>query len=163
METDRNPSIVSLVQNPALGALLLWKFGKTFQEEKVTELPLLHSHFLVLPLLFHGETLENIRTTNPSSGLPQLAKKLSEQRELLLAIHPRTLSMRNLTLESIATGVAAKQLHINYGDGSVRSNDSKPPSLPERLKYHIRGAEKLGLWFARLNQKQVFSLLRVEL
>ncbi|WP_431197873.1 three component ABC system middle component [Roseibium album] len=162
MEKDNRPSAVALVQNPALGALLIWKFGKAYQEEKVTDLPLMPYQFLVLPLLFHAETLDYIRSTNPSSGLAQLTKKLGEHRELLLAIHPRVLSMRSLTLDSIATGIASKQLHLNYETGSIRSNASRPPAVPERLKYHFRGAEKLGRWFARLAPEQVFSLLRVE-
>ena len=155
-------SPVALVQNPAFGALLLWRFGKSYQQEKVTEQPYLNLHFLVLPMILHASTLEKIRSTNLSSGLAQVANKLGTEREHLLSIHPRALAMRDLTLESVATGIASNLLHLNYETASLRSNDASPPKLPERLKYHSRGAEKLGVWFARLKPEQVFTLLKVE-
>ena len=70
--------------------------------------------------------------------------------------------MRSLTLESVAVGIAAKLLRIDYGTAMVRSNDVKPPAGPERLKHYVACAEKLGLWFSRLPLNQIFSLLQVE-
>ncbi|MGJ8534878.1 MAG: three component ABC system middle component [Alphaproteobacteria bacterium] len=162
MKRNSNPSIVVLVQNPAFGAMLLWKFGKAYQKEKINELPEFHCLFLILPLLLHAETLEYIRSTNQSSGLPQLIKKLGEQRELLLAIHSRALRMRELTLESIGAGIASRMLHLDYETGRFRSNDARLPVAPQRIKHHVMGAEKLGRWFARLTHDQIFALLRVE-
>lgn len=155
-------SPVALVQNPAFGAILLWKFGKTYQQEKVAEYPCLNLFFLVLPMLLHTGTLEKIKSTNRSSGLVQVANKLANERENLLSIHPRALAMRNLTLQSVATGVVSSLLHLNYETASLRSNDASPPKPPERLKYHLRGAEKLGVWFAGLEPAQVFALMKVE-
>jgi hypothetical protein len=56
----------------------------------------------------------------------------------------------------------AKMLHIDYGTALVRANDIKVPTTPERLRFHISAADKLGRWFSRLPQGQVFSLLQVE-
>jgi hypothetical protein len=161
-QSEFHLSTVGLVQNPAFGSLLLWNFGKSFQKESISELPLLNLHFLVLPLLLHAKTLEKIRTTFPSSGLGQLVSKLSEQREQILSIHNRTQSMRELTLNSVSAGIACQLLHLDYKSAKVRSNEAKPPIAPERLKHHIKGAEKLGIWFARVPPQQVFSLLQVE-
>ena len=160
--TEMNISPVALVQNPALGALLLWRFGKSYQEHSASEVPGLHSFFVVLPLLYHAATLEHIRTTYGSSGLSQFAKKLGDERELLIAVHERSLKMRELTLSSISTAISSGISHLNYETGRLRSNDVKPPKGPERLKHHLSGAEKLGLWFSRLPQEQAFSLLWVE-
>lgn len=154
-------SPVALVQNPAFGSLLLWSFGRGFQSERIDVLPVLTPFFLTLPLVLHGPTMRIIRSTNQSSGLAKFVSKLAEERERLFAVHDRALAMRNLTLESVAAGVAAKLLSVNYETAEVRSNDSKPPSVRERLKHHVASAEKLGRWFARLPANQVFSLLEV--
>jgi len=155
-------SPVVLVQNPALGALLLWRFGKSFQQETVAEVPILHLYFLILPILFHSQTLEYVRSTFPSSGLAQVVNKLSANREELYSLQDRVRQMQELTLASVASGVASRILTIDYQSSKLRSNDVRPPAVPERLKYHIKGAEKLGQWFSRLPAAQVFALLQVE-
>ena len=156
------PSSIALVQNPALGALLLWTFGKAYQEESVGQTAQVPSFFLILPLVYHAATLKHITSTYQSSGLAQVARKLGDERELLIGIHGRTMKMRDLTLASIATGITSTLLHLDYKTGYIRSNDARPPKSPERLKYHVSGAEKLGRWFARLSPEQPFSLLWVE-
>lgn len=156
------PSSIALVQNPALGALLMWTFGKAYQQEAVARTAQFPSFFLVLPLVYHAATLKHITSTYPSSGLAQVARKLGEERELLIGIHSRTMKMRELTLASIATGISSTLLHLDYKTGHIRSNEARPPKSPERLKYHVSGADKLGRWFARLSPEQPFSLLWVE-
>jgi hypothetical protein len=159
---DSDASPVALVQNPAFGSLLLWSFGRGYQAEKIGDLPPLTSFFLVLPLLLHSPTLEELRSTNRSSGLSKLVSKLAERRERLFAVHDRSLAMRELTLQSVAVGLATGLMHVDYETALVRSNDVRPPKPPERLKYHVAGAEKLGQWFARLPPSQIFSLLEVD-
>jgi hypothetical protein len=160
VEPETSP--VALVQNPAFGSLLLWNFGRGYQAEEVGSLPILTSFFLTLPLVLHGPTMRTIRSTNQSSGLAKFVAKLGEERERLFAVHDRALAMRSLTLESIGAGISAKLLKVDYDTGVVRSNEAKPPAAPERLKYHIASAEKVGRWFARLPAHQVFSLLQIE-
>ncbi|CAN7423980.1 three component ABC system middle component [Mesorhizobium caraganae] len=160
--TAMSPSPVALVQNPALGALLLWRFGKSYQEECVIDAAQLHSFFVILPLLYHAPTLEHIRSTYVSSGLSQFAKKLSEERELLISVQTRALKMRELTLWSIGTGISSGILHLAYDTAKLRSNEARPPKEPERLKNHMTGADKLGRWFGRLSPEQAFALLWVE-
>ena len=154
-------SPVQLVQNPALGSALLWRFAKSFQEETVSRLVNLETLFLVLPLIFHRATLGQISTTQVGSGLGKMVSKLAEHREDLLAVHDRVLALRHLTLQSVGTGMATKLLSLSYETGNVRANEVKLPRQPERLKLAISGAEKLGRWFARVPADQVFSLLQV--
>lgn len=155
-------SSIEIVQNPAFGSHVLWSFGRGYQAEKIGELPPFHSFFLVLPLILHGPTLRHIKSTYLPSGLTKLVSKLAEQREQLYAIHDRAVALRDLTLQSIGMGISTKLLHMDYESALLRSNDIKLPPPPERLKFHISNAEKLGRWFARLPQGQVFSLLQVE-
>ncbi|MAJ09864.1 three component ABC system middle component [Ponticaulis sp.] len=159
---DDSLSTVALVQNPAFGSLLLWQFGIAFQDENLTDNVLLPHCFLILPLALHSETLALISSTNQSSGLTQLTKKLSEKRELLYSLHDRAIQMRELTLESIGTGISARLISINYEEARLRSNASRAPKIPQRLKKQMSGVQKLGKWFARLEPAQVFTLLRVE-
>jgi len=154
-------SVVDLVQNEAFGAHLLWSFGRGFQLEKIGDQALLPSFFLVLPLVLHGSTLREIRSTNLPSGLSKLTEKLGAERERLFSVHDRALALRELTLVSIGTGISTGLLHVDYDAARVRSNDTRVPKPPERLKFHVSGAEKLGRWFARLPLSQVFSLLQV--
>lgn len=159
-EPDMSP--VALVQNPAFGSLLLWNFGRGYQAEHVGGLPVLTFFFLTLPLVLHGPTMRVIRSTNQSSGLARLVSKLGDERERLFAVHDRAVAMRGLTLESLAAGISAKLLKIDYDTAVVRANVAKPPAPPERLKHHVASAEKVGRWFARLPPNQVFSLLQIE-
>ena len=155
-------SPIGVVQNPAFGALLLWRFGHAYQVERVGELPVMTPFFLVLPLLLHGPTMREVRSTNQSSGLAKFVSKLGKEREQLLAVHTRALKMRELTLECLAVGVSAKLLSVNYQTAHVRANEAKSSRFPERIKHHLNSSEKLGKWVARLPLSQVFSLLKVE-
>jgi hypothetical protein len=154
---------VTLVQNPALGAILLWKFCRGFQKERPDALPVLISLFCVLPILYHAPTLRDLKSTYLPSGLGKFATKLGERRESLIAVHDRAVLMRELTLDSVATGTATNLLRLNYSTAEVSANEEQPPTVPERLKDHYSGAEKLGHWFARLPLSQALSTLRVEI
>lgn len=130
--------------------------------ERPGELPVLNLLFLVLPLTLHKHTVETIRGTNQSSGLGKFVSKFEGERERLFAIHERALSLRGLTLDSTAAGISAGLLSVDYERGLIRANETKLPPIPERLKFQLAGAEKLGLWFARLPANHVFFLLKVE-
>jgi hypothetical protein len=154
---------VTLVQNAALGAALLWKFCRGFQKERPDDLPIVISLFCVLPIVYHAPTLRELKSTYPSSGLGRFATKLGEQREALIAVHGRALVMRELTLESISTGLATRLLRLDYSTAEVSATEGPFPVVPERLKDHYAGAEKLGHWFARLPLSHALSTLRIEI
>ena len=154
-----------LIQNPAMGAYVLWLFGLGFQEagDGPPPLPL---HFLVLPLLLHRATLDLVRSTQKGSGLGLFAAKLAEHREQLLAIHERALLLRPLTLRSLAFAVNAQLATVNYSNATMRSNslDSRlrKPLVPERVRGFSPAAEKLGYWFYKAGLTQVAITLSVE-
>jgi len=153
---------VTLVQNPALGSLLLWKFCIGYQAEKPGDLALMPSLFSVLPIVFHGPTLRELKSTNLPSGLSKFAMKLGDHREALIALHDRALAMRDLTLASLAMGIATRYMRLDFNTAQVSATDQRLPIIPERLKSHYAGAEKLGRWFARLPLSQAFSILQIE-
>ena len=158
--TDLNE--VEIVQNAALGAALIWRFGITYQEEALNKPPPLPLAFLVLPICLHTETVAMVLSTRKSSGLALFAAKVGEAREDLYGIHIRALGLRGLSLQSLTNGVRAKLLTVAYEAATVRSNQSTAPELPERLKKHWTAAGKLGQWCGVLQLDQVANLLKVE-
>jgi Family of unknown function (DUF6521) len=158
-------SEIEIVQNPALGAYAIWRFGLGFQSEdsRPAAFPLA---FLVLPLVLHRQTLGMISSTQRASGLALFAAKLSQERENLLAVHERALVLRELTLQSIAMGVSERLLTLDYNSATLRANTHessvRKPALPERIRAFSGAAEKVGYWFSKLGLHQVASTLAVE-
>lgn len=165
MRRDRPLSEPAIVQNPALGAFALWKFGLSYQAREGTR-PVLPLAFLVLPLVFHKVTRDLIGGTHKASGLALFASKLGERREDLIALHERAWFLRELTLESVAVGVSARLLTIDYDEARLRANSpdegSKLPSLPERIKWVTPAVEKLGQWFAAVPDQQIARTLKID-
>jgi hypothetical protein len=156
---------LEIVQNPALGAYVIWRFGLGFQSDggRPADLPLA---FLVLPLLLHRPTLDKITSTRRTSGLSLFAAKLGEERENLLAVHERAFALRRLTLQSIAMGVGRRLLTLDYAGVTLRANALDATTLklelPERIRGFSGAAEKVGYWFSKLGLPQVASTLAVE-
>jgi hypothetical protein len=156
-------SEIEIVQNPALGAYAIWRFGLGFQSEdsRPAAFPLA---FLVLPLVLHRPTLEIISSTQRASGLALFAAKLGQERENLLAVHERALVLRRLTLQSIGMGISDRLLTLDYLSATIRANEAgvRKPTLPERIRGFSGAAEKVGYWFSKLSLHQVASTLAVE-
>ena len=149
---------VEIVQNPALGAYAIWRFGLGFQSEdsRPAAFPLA---FLVLPLVLHRPTLGMISSTQRASGLALFAAKLSHERENLLAVHERALALRRLTLQSIAMGIGERLLTLDYVSTTIRANT---PDSTIRIRNFAGAADKVGYWCSKLSLHQVASTLAVE-
>ncbi|MEH2559141.1 hypothetical protein V1286_006670 [Bradyrhizobium algeriense] len=158
-------SEIEIVQNPALGAFAIWRFGLGFQSEDSRPASFLLT-FLVLPLVLHRPTLAIINSTQRASGLALFAAKLGQERENLLAVHERALALRRLTLQSIAMGTAQRLLTLDYAATTIRANSPessvRKPVLPERIKGFSGAPEKVGYWFSKLGLHQITSTLAVE-
>ncbi len=154
-----------IVQNPALGAYALWRFGLGYQSED-GRTPLLPLSFLVLPLLLHRPTLDVISSTLKPSGLTLFAAKLGKEREKLLAVHERALALRPLTLQSIGLGINQRLLTLDYTTTYIRANTPetsvRKAAVPERIRAFSGAADKVGFWFAQLSFQQIASILAVE-
>jgi hypothetical protein len=158
-------SELNLVQNPALGAYVLWQFGLGYQsyDGEAAKLPAV---FLILPIILHRPTLEVVSSTQKGSGLVLFAAKLADREEDLLAIHTRALLLRRLTLRSVGFAINAGIATLNYEAATMRANSlahkSRRPRVPERLRALSNGAEKVGYWFAKMGLPQIASTLKVE-
>lgn len=158
-------SEAALVQNEALGAYALWKFGLGFRErdDRAATLPLA---FLILPLVLHTPTFAMVLSTHKTSGLHLFAGKLGERREELLAIHGRALALRQLGLESLMRAEQSGLIRIDPTTATMRAigpyDDMAIPVLSERIRRIGPACEKIGYWFAALSDQQVAHTLKVE-
>lgn len=113
-------SELEIVQNPAVGAYLIWQFALGYQEQDADSAPLPLA-FLVLPCLLHLQTLEAISSTRKTSGLPLFAAKFDKEREILMGIHNRTLQLRPLSLQSIGVACTSKLVRLDYDEAALHS------------------------------------------
>lgn len=160
---NRRIGEVQAVQNPALGAVLLWRFSCAFCPDGAvngTPLPLL---FVVLPIVFHSKTFEEVRGTLGASGLRQFELKFHNKSDLLLALHSRMLVMRDLSLASVRIAVHAKLITLVPSQGVVwPQSRSSPPADSQTATELIKGAERLGRWCRDVSLFEVSALLKVD-
>jgi hypothetical protein len=157
-----------LVQNPALGAMLLWRFVSGYERQsKVhnhTPLPLL---FLVLPVTLHQDTAQFIASTRVASGLRAFVTKFSDssvsKSDVVLAINDRAIKLRKLSIDSLKLAVAASLLAIDSSHALVISLSSTPPRsrVPRSVRVMLQSAEKFGQWCSEVSLHEVSLILKV--
>lgn len=157
-----------LVQNPALGAMLLWRFVHGYERgsgtHDATPLPLL---FIVLPIIFHQETASFVKSTREASGLRYYADKFRESRnstsDLILTIHGRALAMRGLSSQSMMLAVTSGLMSVRCETGQAVSLSSTAPKagIPAEIKTMLASAEKLGVWCSQVSLHEVSVILKV--
>lgn len=156
---------VQAMQNPALGAMLLWRFTCGFSPESSpngTPLPLA---FVVLPLTFHATSAEKVSSTLAGSGLRKFESKFSddERGDVLLALQPRMLAMRDLSLRSLRIAIRSGLLTLVPREAVLwpRSRSALPADA-KPVGDLLKSAEKLGSWCRDVSLFEVAGLLKVE-
>lgn len=156
------------VQNPALGAAVLWRFCCGYSDaHPSSEPPRLPLLFLVLPIVLHQATAELLRRTRVSSGLRAFAAKFGDvavsKQDLLLQIHERALRWRPLTLQSVELAAAGRLLQLMDAGEVVPLSRTKARGLPDEVKQLLVDAEKLGVWCGQLTLHEITTTLKVKL
>lgn len=109
--TDRE---VYYVQNPAIGATILWRFicGYYAKENKGVPFPLL---FIVLPIGFRADLCAVIQSTQRGKGLSKVSEKLfaAKKKDDLYTVNNTAIAMRPLTLNSLTSEYLSNKLHQN--------------------------------------------------
>jgi hypothetical protein len=159
---------IQLVQNPSLGAILLWRFavgyGEGSQVNNPTPVPLL---FTILPIIYHEDTFKYVISTRKSSGLRAFATKFSKSKNLMndqiLGIHFRSLQMKKLTMRSLRMAAMSKLISIDYKEALAIPLSSTPPRLgiPGTIRELLKGAEKLGYWYSQVSLHEISVILKV--
>jgi len=154
------------IQNPALGAGMVWRFACGYVDSHPTHaavpLPLL---FLALPITLHEQTEEFVNNTQKSSGLRVFAAKFSKaensKQDLLLAVHDRILALRELSLESIRLTLATRLLYLDVASVIPLSHTQAVAGIPPDVRRLMKTAEKLGGWCGVLTMHEIAATLKV--
>ena len=154
------------IQNPALGAGLLWRFvcgySSSHPTRDSTPLPAL---FLVLPVVLHEQTESFVRSTLLASGLRSFAAKFGasahSKQDLLIAIHVRMLTLRALTLASLRIALATRLLRLDAAEVIALSTSRAEAGISSESKRLMKSAEKVGAWCGRLTLHEVATTLKV--
>lgn len=159
-------SELEVVHNPALGAVLIWKFTLGYQEVDLGTVPIPLA-FLILPMLLHRPTFDAIASTRKASGLSLFSSKFDKERETLMELHGRAMKLRPLSLQSIGVAATTRIIRVDYENAALRGFaldvlGVRKPIVPERLKGFDRAAEKVGYWFSSLGIAQIAATLRVD-
>lgn len=155
---------VQAMQNPALGAGLLWRFVCGYSPStnpKGTPLPLA---FVVLPIVFHARSMEEVTGTQAASGMRKFEEKFAkEDGDILLSLQPRMLAMRDLTLRSLRIALRAGLITLVPSEAVLwPRSTTPPPDQPKPVTELLKAAEKLGTWCNDVSLFEVAGLLKVD-
>jgi hypothetical protein len=159
-----------IIQNPALGAMLLWRFAAGYMAGSDSrQCPPLQLLFVVLPIILHKETDKMLTSTLRNSGLRAFAGKFSDatnsKTDLLVAIRDRAIRMRPLSLDSIRIAILSSLIFIDPSKGNAIPISLTTPKLgiPDSVRDMLKAAEKLGYWCSRVSLYEVSTILKVGL
>lgn len=155
-----------ITQNPALGAVILWRCACGYQTAHKTRESLpLPLGFTVLPIIFHKTLLDVLAHTQKDSGLRKFAEKFSEtkdaKQDVLLSIHDRCTKWRDISWASLRIAFAKKLVTLTRDGVLIPLTETPPGGVPAKTATLLRNAEKLGVWYSALSIHEVASLLKV--
>ena len=161
---------INLINNPALGAYLQWKYSLAYIEnhkEQAASPGILL--FLVLPVLFHRPTLDFIDGTNRPTGLAKFSEKFLDVKNkksgLLMSLHTRVLDMKTTSMHSLQMAIDRSLVTLIPETGRVvpfNANQIHPPkTMPPIIRKMGKNADKLGFWFSKNSLKEISFYLKV--
>lgn len=145
---------VQNIQNPMLGAYLIWCFSIGYKRN--TPFILL---FLILPLLYRPDITDKILRTQLPSGMLKFASKLKEEQ--LLSIHYFALKMKLLTLNSIEIAQKASLITLS-ADGYIAYRECQQPKIKYKdIQDLEKAAKKLGTWCSKISLYEISTILKI--
>ncbi len=155
---------IYLVQNPAIGAAILWQFVCGYyygtEENKQVPFPLL---FSVLPIIFRKDLRNVIEGTHKSSGLQKVAEKLfkGKQADLFYSIHDSAEQYKETTLTAIGIAVTKGLIAIETSTAAVLPLMQKVSRMPHSSDKILKLSDKLGGWCSGMTLHEISQLLKV--
>lgn len=153
------------VQNPMLGAYILWNFILGYYSEKNDFVPC-DLLFIVLPMIWKEDISQQISATNKSSGLRIMVDKFMKRavlkNDVISNIHTDANRMKERTIESISVAIKTGLISCEWD-----TNTFYPVELRKRNKEADsvltlgKNAEKLGQWCSRLCLIEIEEILKV--
>lgn len=153
------------VQNPALGAYLMWNFSRGYYIYNTSFIPF-QLFFIVLPIIFRADLVDIIAGTQKQSGLRYFADKFLTTKvlknDMISHIHKASDETKYLTLESLQIAIHANLISIDADSGLVFPiTTSEKKNESASVKRLGKAAEKLGNWCARLTMHEISQILKV--
>ncbi len=159
---------VNAVQNPALGAVVLWRFACGYQfASQLGEPAPLPVIFLVLPVLFDEDMSEMVAGTQVRSGLRVFVAKFSEARtskgDVVFSLENRSRIFRQLTADSLRIAVGSGLVSVDPSRAGIFPTSTTFPKagIPETLRPLLRSSEKFGKWLGELTLYEIGLVLKV--
>lgn len=155
---------VYLIQNPAIGAVVLWRFVCGYysaaNEDKPVPFPLI---FIVLPIIFREDLRNIISSTNKSSVLQKLSEKLfyNKKSDLVYSLQNISKLYRELTLSSFNIAIRSKLISISCEKALVIPIQTELCKMPKSSEIMCKSSEELGFWCSSLSLKEISLLLKV--
>lgn len=155
---------VQAMQNPALGAALIWRFACSYAPQKEAHegvpFPLA---FVILPVVLHERTRKEVSSTRLSSGARKFEEKFVDRGDVLFALNQRAIGMRDLSLRSLRHALASGLVTLLAERGTIWPRSyTKPPVDAISVSELLAAAEKLGSWCRSLSTYEISGILRVE-
>lgn len=151
------------VQNPSLGAAILWRFVCGYYKEDMclAPFPLL---FVILPLIFRKDLCDIIISTQKRSGLSKVSEKLfsNKSNDRLYYVHAAAEEEKELTLASFRIALASRLLAVDKDTATVMPLVlTNTKNISESTKKLLNAAEKLGIWCSQLTLHEICTILKV--
>lgn len=147
-----------IIQNDALGAMILWAFTNEYCAKQPAGVSLLWL-LPVLPLVFHQETVEAVSHRHFDGGI-YLA--LTEDRTLVSGLLERIKTMVPQTFAGLNVALATKLLKLDERKQRMISlRRTAPMPFGTKVKPLIATAERFGYWFGSSSPEELVSLLRI--
>lgn len=158
---------VEAIQNPALGAIILWEFSKGYSQTNAAPLPI-HLMFLAIPLLMCEDLFEI--TKSSTRGLYKLRDNLSKKGTntdhlLLPELNSRVCDFKLVTANSLTLAISCRLLDLDYSKATVSYIAHRMPNgmtLPVAYDGLNTTAEKLGKWCGATQFNEIARMLEVE-
>lgn len=157
-----------IMQNPALGANVLWAFAQGFISRPMeVQKPLTLWHLVsVLPLVFHDNSRRVILKRREASGLRSILDRDPSisvaQNETIFNIDNRLKAMENRTFRSLNLAIACKLITLEEGYFKSDVPFKFPKNVSNETKDILKAANKLGVWAGKMSIFEYLTILGVE-
>lgn len=153
------------VQNPALGAYILWNFSRGYYEYNSSYVPF-QLFFIVLPIIFRADLVDIIISTQKRSGLRYFSDKFLTTKvlknDMISNIHKASERLKLITLESLQIAIYSNLISMDKESGLVFPiTTSEKKNINASVKRLGKAAERLGNWCARLTMHEISQILKV--
>ncbi|MDE6058480.1 MAG: hypothetical protein K2G44_00315 [Clostridia bacterium] len=160
---DNQIQEVYQVQNPALGATILWRFVCGYKSVNYEPVPF-SLLFLVLPIIYKKNLCTTIYKTQRYTGLSKVSEKLFKEKrnDELYSINNSAIALRAETLRSFNIGLSTNLYYIDTASAMVYPlSESRPDGLSSEAKMLLDSAEKLGAWCGEMSLTEICEWLKV--